>query len=601
MLPARNEVKRVWAANAVLASSGDDGAPCLGTIPNLMTQPATWSQGVCRMPCTKPGRSDCSRGPAGVVNGKVASRSACVRACLACERCRFVSYSQRAHECVWFHTCDLGQLDLLDGTASHHATAQIRGDHAARVNSSRWLGEARLRDAMLERGVLGARSDRRLACFHRTAAARPVTVAALGGSITAGLAYRMVVPGERSDFLKNLYHHFFARWLSARWPATQLHATSPNYTINLGVPATGPTLFALCLSSLLPSPPDLALLEFGINADEGDLAFFASLLRALRKARVPTIVVNVHRYGAFSGCGSSIHCLPAATFEAEAADSQAAALERLARAHSTPVVSLRRAVHEAVMLGQPPFVLAQFMNDCRHPRRLGHAFLAQLLAHAVEQAATGGECPPPRRQSTSTAAAERGERGGWPAGALRDCGGSCLRNDDLRAAAQSARGFVWVGGRKPGWHSTRAGSELRLRVRVAIADGGDANGGRGGGAAELQLGFVESWRDSFGAARVACEPPCDCQATESLEGHAPKSGRTITSLRAVSVRRAANESATECVLRVTTVRGALAAGEEFDVRALIVNRPFGKGSPSVQTKGLIHMEASLSHIDDAVG
>lgn len=580
-------------------------------------EPTDWRRGVCQAPCTKPQLSDCSRGPAGIVSGEVASRSACVRACLACERCRFVAYSRRQKECVWYHECDLGHLELLDGTAVHYATAQVRGDHivprGVNDTSSLWLGEAiRLDDAMLEPGVLGVRSDRRLACFHRLAAARPVTVAALGGSITAGLTYRMAMPGERNE---NLYHGFFARWLSARWPATQQHATAPNHTLNLGVPATGPTLFALCLSSLLRSPPDLALLEFGINADEGDLPFFVSLLRALRRARVPTIVVNVHRYGSFKGCGSSVQCLPAATFAAEATDSQAAALEELARAHGTPVVSLRRAVHDAAMLGRPPFALASFMHDCRHPRTLGHAWLAQLLAHAVEQAA-GGECPPPRRQRGTTAAAERREqRGGWPAAALRDSDGSCLRNDDLRAAAQSARGFAWVGGRKPGWQSTRAGSELRLRVRVALPDTRvDDDGastrtarlkasgtGGGGGAAELQLGFVESWRSSFGAATVACEPPCDCHATESLEGHAPRSGRTITSLRAVSVRRAANESATECVLRITTVRGAVAGGEEFDVRALIVNRPFGKGSPAVQTNGLIHMEASLSHIDAAVG
>ena len=34
---------------------------------------------------------------------------------------------------------------------------------------------------------------------------------------------------------------------------------------------TGPALTALCLTSMQPKPPDLALVEFGINANARDL------------------------------------------------------------------------------------------------------------------------------------------------------------------------------------------------------------------------------------------------------------------------------------------------------------------------------------------
>ena len=49
------------------------------------------------------------------------------------------------------------------------------------------------------------------------------------------------------------------------------------------------------------------------------------------------------------------------------------------------------------------------------------------------------------------------QRGGWPAASVRDSGGSCLRNDELRAAAQSARGAL---------ARDEAGERARDRERV---------------------------------------------------------------------------------------------------------------------------------------
>ena len=45
-------------------------------------------------------------------------------------------------------------------------------------------------------------------------------------------------------------------------------------------------MFALCLQSLLAAPPDLVLLEFGINAAAAELRWFEVLLRVLRRAQV---------------------------------------------------------------------------------------------------------------------------------------------------------------------------------------------------------------------------------------------------------------------------------------------------------------------------
>ena len=62
---------------------------------------------------------------------------------------------------------------------------------------------------------------------------------------------------------------------------------------------------------------------------------------------------------------------------------QVRALESIARELSTPVVNLRRAI--GGRLGSSPYTLGRFMKDCRHPGPLGHAWLAQLIAHAIEQ------------------------------------------------------------------------------------------------------------------------------------------------------------------------------------------------------------------------
>ena len=114
----------------------------------------------------------------------------------------------------------------------------------------------------------------------------------------------------------------------------------------------------------------------------------------------------------------------------EAWPSQVRALEAIARSQSTPVVNLRRAIGTA--LGSPPYTLGRFMKDCRHPAALGHAWIAQLIVHALQQlepadAEQGpssregeGHCPP--------------KSPAWPAAA------HCLRNEALRDAVLGGSG-----------------------------------------------------------------------------------------------------------------------------------------------------------------
>ena len=182
-------------------------------------------------------------------------------------------------------------LVFRTGARCLHSLQSVMAPSRGQPNTSSPLPRNWLLPSMLERGVTPAPGDARLGCFVRACAARPVVVAAFGGSVTSGLAYKVLSAKDQGgqDFA-HLYHRQLASWMGRRWPATQSRALELNQSINLGVPGTGPALTALCLTSMQPRPPDLALVEFGINANARDLPHFTSLLRTLRDARVPLIL-----------------------------------------------------------------------------------------------------------------------------------------------------------------------------------------------------------------------------------------------------------------------------------------------------------------------
>ena len=109
----------------------------------------------------------------------------------------------------------------------------------------------------------------------------------------------------------------------------------------------------------------------------------------------------------------------------------------------------------------------------------------------------------------------------------------------------------------------------------------------------------------MGAASVSCEPPCACEARESLQGHAPASKVSVTVLRAIRVSRPSQPAAGEgdhgaCVLKVVATRG-VRGGERFQVTAAIMSRSRGllaEGrADELPPSTLIRMESSLSHVE----
>ena len=214
------------------------------------------------------------------------------------------------------------------------------------------------------------------------------------------------------------------------------------------------------------------------------------------------------------------------------------------------------------------------MDDFIHP---GHAWLAQLIAHALQQAdptdaeqvpSLGGEHGAARCPSAS-----------WPTAA------HCLRNKALRDAVVGSSGFAFVGGRKPALRSAAAGSWVDLRVR-------DVSGAN---TTVAQLGYLQSWNARMGTASVSCAPPCTCAALESLDAYVPRERVSVTRLRAVRLARGGGgggDGTGECVLRITSHLGPISRGEVYAVNSLILSH--SHAGPSLGAHDLVGIEEVIN-------
>ena len=75
--------------------------------------------------------ASCERGHAGAWRG-VESRGECVRRCLDCRRCRFVTYSAKDRSCRWFADCLLHQLEQQpeNGQPAEYHTLAVHQDQS---------------------------------------------------------------------------------------------------------------------------------------------------------------------------------------------------------------------------------------------------------------------------------------------------------------------------------------------------------------------------------------------------------------------------------------------------------------------------------------
>ena len=133
-------------------------------------------------------------------------------------------------------------------------------------------------------------SARLVSVLSRAEAGEQLTLAVLGGSVSAGSNYKT----KRGASGKDLYHQRAARVLSALLPGT------PVAHHQGALAATGPSWFDHCAETMLPSEgarPLVVILEFALNTQR-EPASYERLLRRLlaRRPVVAVVAVNIHRW-----------------------------------------------------------------------------------------------------------------------------------------------------------------------------------------------------------------------------------------------------------------------------------------------------------------
>lgn len=239
--------------------------------------------------------------------------------------------------------------------------------------------------------------DARLACVRgKLRRGESISMAAVGGSVTAGSNYRVLT--SDGSFL---YHQKLLLALQRLYPAS-------HSLLNGGVPATGPTYMEHCVHDHLPrgSAVDLVLLEYAVNTDRQPAAFERLLRILLRDPRAPAVIVlNVHRWRSIRPRdGRTDKCWHAGKWRdtdmrtnrtqwaaqswgvadarwPDLLNADEDAIAALCRHYRVPLVSMRGATLGAVRSGD--LALPAFMIDCKHPRGEGHSILAQGILHRL--------------------------------------------------------------------------------------------------------------------------------------------------------------------------------------------------------------------------
>jgi hypothetical protein len=228
-------------------------------------------------------------------------------------------------------------------------------------------------------GTEHAGADQRLVCLldRLLRIRKPVTVAALGGSVSAGSSYTV-----RQD--NHLYHWVLATALRSFGPPGSNLSVSMH---NGALPATGPSFFEHCLASQLPAKPDLVLVEFTLNLDHQPAAFERLLRKLLALPTRPgIIVVSMHVWRIVDlntgrrvspwrcsfpkpggGRTKENHTIVSRPIDQQWADQDPRGDEdrvaELCRHYNIPLVSMRAALLDAVRRSIVP--LQAFMQDCR--------------------------------------------------------------------------------------------------------------------------------------------------------------------------------------------------------------------------------------------
>ena len=263
-------------------------------------------------------------------------------------------------------------------------------------------------------------------------AARPISIAAIGGSVTAG-------PGGYS-WLEHVKDHYFAR---RRYPFVRFSKLATN--------GMGPEYMVSCfvrhLQDFGGSLPDVVVAEYAVNDlwSQNNASTVRALAHSLARLRV--VLVLLHHFSPIFLLGSPGY-KGGITITAEPAHEQAARELGLTSASFKNATGLpswwargdpARAVH-------PCLFTCVFHHDGIHPNACGHRWLGQLTAATllrVFDAASAAASRPPGRPSSrhgaERASSERAKRAQTAARCWSLVGAA--RPDDVNLVPADAGGW----------------------------------------------------------------------------------------------------------------------------------------------------------------
>ena len=200
--------------------------------------------------------------------------------------------------------------------------------------------------------------------LERAGRGEPVTVAVIGGSITAG------AKASRPELR---YGNRVADWWRTAFPQAKVTF------VNAGIGATGSNFGALrAPRDLLSHRPDFVVVEYGVN--DGNTQAFAEtlegLMRQILKQPNQPAVVQLFMMNRGGGNAQEWH-------------------GKVGRHYQLPIVSYRDALWPEISAGRVAW--EEVMADEVHPNDLGHDCAARYVAHLLEaaKAQTGTAAPVP--------------------------------------------------------------------------------------------------------------------------------------------------------------------------------------------------------------
>lgn len=391
----------------------------------------------------------------------------------------------------------------------------------AAIQERLWQYDPFLPERSLRQGIYSMGEGSRMRRFtDKLLAGKPVSLSAVGGSVTAGQG-----AAHGQPVMNRIWN-----WILEVSPQAQA-----NHTLKHGAfGGSTSAIFTVCVNDMVQPDVDLVLVEFAVNDPKAtgrfrdpDRLSFERLLRKLLEFENRPAVVLLQHYSWFTAGGGGEKRADY-TYTAEND------FNVLAQYYGLPVLSIRAAAYHLMLNKVKGFQAhvaynshekeededSLFFFDDMHPQdRTGHRALADLFVGFVRATAVDLANRPLGKADEEIA--QEAVPAPMVPGNLQRNSSTCLLQRNFEKVVVAQQGFVWknerpaadVSNQKWGWISEQPGSwaELEMDTTSVLEDDlkVDTN--------EVIISFLKSY-EHMGKAKVQCVANCTCQES-MLDGH----------------------------------------------------------------------------------